>query len=166
MEESWAWRFREEDHQEDQGRVGGDVSRRIVWCLGSMRRLRETERRGEEPSPVLLQEETKDDDKKPEATHVSNGSIMTSVDAKVHLLASTAPVVSKSKEDAVRDRADEISDLVLEFGGAMSAEHGDGIVRGVWAEKMFGKSLVQNFREVKQAFDPNGTMNPGKIFDV
>jgi FAD/FMN-containing dehydrogenase/Fe-S oxidoreductase len=62
--------------------------------------------------------------------------------------------------------ADEISDLVLEFGGAMSAEHGDGIVRGVWSEKMFGKDLVQNFRDVKHAFDPNLTMNPGKIFDT
>jgi FAD/FMN-containing dehydrogenase/Fe-S oxidoreductase len=62
--------------------------------------------------------------------------------------------------------ADEISDLVLEFGGALSAEHGDGIVRGAWAEKMFGKELVQSFRDVKHAFDPHGTMNPGKVFDT
>lgn len=62
--------------------------------------------------------------------------------------------------------ASEISDLVLEFGGAMSAEHGDGIVRGVWAEKMFGPQLVQGFRDVKKAFDPDGIMNPGKIFDT
>lgn len=79
------------------------------------------------------------------------------------------PVVNlKTAEGAARMEkiADEISDLVLEFGGAMSAEHGDGIVRGVWAEKMFGTSLVQNFRDVKQTFDPNSTMNPGKIFDT
>ncbi len=79
------------------------------------------------------------------------------------------PVVNlKTSEgaDQMERIADEISDLVLEFGGAMSAEHGDGIVRGVWAEKMFGKTLVQNFREVKEAFDPNWTMNPGKIFDT
>ncbi len=79
------------------------------------------------------------------------------------------PVVNlKTAEgaDQMERIADEISDLVLEFGGAMSAEHGDGIVRGVWAEKMFGKDLVQNFRDVKQAFDPNSTMNPGKIFDT
>ena len=62
--------------------------------------------------------------------------------------------------------ADEISDLVLEFGGALSGEHGDGIVRGAWAEKMFGPDLVQHFRDVKQAFDPNGVMNPNKIFDT
>ncbi len=79
------------------------------------------------------------------------------------------PVVNlKTAEgaDQMEKIADEISDLVLEFGGAMSAEHGDGIVRGVWTEKMFGAELVQNFRDVKQAFDPKGTMNPGKIFDT
>ena len=79
------------------------------------------------------------------------------------------PVVNlKTAEGAVQMEriADEITDLVLEFGGALSAEHGDGIVRGAWAEKMFGKDLVQNFRNVKQAFDPHGTMNPGKVFDT
>ncbi len=79
------------------------------------------------------------------------------------------PVVNlKTAEgaDQMEKIADEISDLVLEFGGAMSAEHGDGIVRGVWTEKMFGSALVQNFRDVKEAFDPKGTMNPGKIFDT
>ena len=61
--------------------------------------------------------------------------------------------------------ADEISDLVLEFGGSMSGEHGDGIVRGVWTEKMFGSQIYQAFREVKRTFDPQGIMNPGKIID-
>ena len=61
--------------------------------------------------------------------------------------------------------AEEISDLVKEFGGSMSGEHGDGIVRGVWTEKMFGPEIYQMFREVKAAFDPQGIMNPGKIID-
>ena len=60
---------------------------------------------------------------------------------------------------------DEISDLVREFGGSMSGEHGDGIVRGVWTEKMFGSQIYQLFREVKRTFDPQGIMNPGKIID-
>ena len=62
--------------------------------------------------------------------------------------------------------ADEISDLVLEFGGSLSGEHGDGIVRGAWAEKMFGTELVEHFREVKELFDPQSIMNPGKVFDT
>jgi FAD/FMN-containing dehydrogenase/Fe-S oxidoreductase len=62
--------------------------------------------------------------------------------------------------------ADEVSSLVLEFGGANAAEHGDGIVRGYWNEKLFGPDLAQAFREVKKAFDPEGVMNPGKIIDT
>ena len=58
-----------------------------------------------------------------------------------------------------------ISDLVLEFGGAMSGEHGDGLVRSVWNEKMFGPRIYEAFRSVKAAFDPQGIMNPGKIVD-
>ena len=61
--------------------------------------------------------------------------------------------------------SDEISDLVKEFGGSMSGEHGDGIVRGVWTEKMFGSQIYEAFRDVKRTFDPQGIMNPGKIID-
>ena len=61
--------------------------------------------------------------------------------------------------------ATAISDLVLEFGGSLSGEHGDGIVRGVFMEKMFGTTLYNTFREVKRTFDPQGIMNPGKIVD-
>ncbi len=79
------------------------------------------------------------------------------------------PLVNLKKSDGI-DRmyaiADEISDLVLEFGGSLSGEHGDGIVRGAWAEKMFGAELVGHFREVKGLFDPQGIMNPGKVFDT
>ena len=73
----------------------------------------------------------------------------------------------KSSEDVEKmaSIATAISDLVLEFGGAMSGEHGDGLVRSVWNEKMFGPTLYQAFRDVKTAFDPQGIMNPGKIVD-
>ncbi|HLJ62115.1 MAG TPA: FAD-linked oxidase C-terminal domain-containing protein [bacterium] len=66
----------------------------------------------------------------------------------------------------MREIAEEISDLVLEFGGALSGEHGDGLSRGAFMTKMFGPVLYQAFREVKAAFDPDGLMNPGKIVDV
>ena len=59
--------------------------------------------------------------------------------------------------------AGEIADLVLEFGGSLSGEHGDGILRGAFTERMFGSRLTAAFREVKQAFDPRGLLNPGKI---
>ncbi len=79
------------------------------------------------------------------------------------------PLVNLKRQDGV-DRmasiASDISDLVLEFGGSMSGEHGDGLVRSVWTEKMFGPKLYEAFRQVKQTFDPSGIMNPGKIVDA
>ncbi len=62
--------------------------------------------------------------------------------------------------------ASEVADLVLEFGGALSGEHGDGLVRGAFNERMFGSELYQAFREVKRTFDPNGLFNPGRIVDT
>ena len=78
------------------------------------------------------------------------------------------PLVSLKNAEGVSRMvsiADEISDLVKEFGGSLSGEHGDGIVRGVYTEKMFGPEMYQAFREVKKIFDPQGIMNPGKIID-
>lgn len=68
--------------------------------------------------------------------------------------------------DQMEKIATEIADLVLEFGGSLSGEHGDGIVRGVFTEKMFGPTLTNAFREVKRTFDPDGLLNPGKIIDT
>ena len=79
------------------------------------------------------------------------------------------PVVNLKTADGVRRFeaiANDIADLVLEFGGALSGEHGDGLVRGVFTEKMFGPVLYEAFRAVKRAFDPAGLFNPGKIVDT
>ncbi len=62
--------------------------------------------------------------------------------------------------------ANEIADLVLEFGGALSGEHGDGLVRGPFMERMFGPELYEAFRTIKQTFDEQGLFNPGKIVDA
>lgn len=68
--------------------------------------------------------------------------------------------------ETMRIIAEEIADLVLEFGGAMSGEHGDGLARSMWNEKLFGPTLYQSFRRLKAAFDPKGLLNPGKIVDA
>ena len=62
--------------------------------------------------------------------------------------------------------ASDVADLVLEFGGALSGEHGDGLVRGAFNERMFGSELYQAFRRVKQVFDPQRLFNPGRIVDT
>jgi FAD/FMN-containing dehydrogenase/Fe-S oxidoreductase len=79
------------------------------------------------------------------------------------------PVVNMKTEQGVRTFqaiAEEVSDLVLEFGGALSAEHGDGLVRSPFMRKMFGPVLYEAFREIKRTFDPEGIFNPGKIVDA
>ena len=59
--------------------------------------------------------------------------------------------------------AAEVADLVLEYGGALSGEHGDGLVRAPFQQKMFGPVLYDAFCQVKAAFDPSNLLNPGKI---
>lgn len=57
----------------------------------------------------------------------------------------------------------DISTLVLEHGGAMSGEHGDGLIRSWLNPKLFGERIVDDFRKIKHAFDSRNLMNPGKI---
>lgn len=59
----------------------------------------------------------------------------------------------------------DIGDLVAEFGGSLSGEHGDGLARSELLPKMFGAELIGAFREFKRAFDPDLRMNPGVIVD-
>ncbi|MEK7731952.1 MAG: FAD-binding oxidoreductase, partial [Planctomycetota bacterium] len=67
--------------------------------------------------------------------------------------------------ERMRRIAEAVSDLALEFGGAMTGEHGDGIVRSCWIEKMYGPRITAAFKEVKRLFDPEGILNPHKIVD-
>jgi len=53
--------------------------------------------------------------------------------------------------------------MVREYQGSHSGEHGDGLVRSEFHEAMFGRRIVRAFEEVKDAFDPKGLFNPGKI---
>jgi len=64
---------------------------------------------------------------------------------------------------AMRAIAEEAFAMVRDYKGSHSGEHGDGIVRSEFHELMFGKRLMKAFEEVKDKFDPKGTLNPGKI---
>jgi Fe-S oxidoreductase len=66
----------------------------------------------------------------------------------------------------MRAVAEEIRDLVLEFGGVNSSEHGDGLVRSEFNRAVFGDPLYEAMCEVKRLFDPDNRMNPGKITDA
>ncbi len=66
----------------------------------------------------------------------------------------------------MRAVAVEIRDLVAEFGGANSSEHGDGLARSEFNRVVFGDELYEAMREVKRLFDPHALLNPGKIVDA
>ena len=79
------------------------------------------------------------------------------------------PVVNLKTEEGVQKfeaLANDVADLVLEFGGALSGEHGDGLVRSPFMRKMFGPVIYDAFRTIKHTFDPAGLLNPGKIVDA
>src|SRR5262249_39423584 len=76
------------------------------------------------------------------------------------------PVINVKTWDGVetlRAIAREVSDLVVEFGGSMSGEHGDGLARSLWNRKLFGPEVYSAFQTIKKAFDPENRLNPGKV---
>ena len=76
------------------------------------------------------------------------------------------PIIDLKIEDGARRMraiAEECFEMVREYRGSHSGEHGDGIVRSEFHEAMFGSRLTAAFEEVKDAFDPAGLFNPGKI---
>jgi len=76
------------------------------------------------------------------------------------------PILNMKEEGDVRSMraiAEAACDLVRQFKGSHSGEHGDGISRSEFHERMFGSRLVRAFEEVKDGFDPENRLNPGKI---
>jgi FAD/FMN-containing dehydrogenase/Fe-S oxidoreductase len=65
----------------------------------------------------------------------------------------------------MRRIAEEVTDLVVDCGGSLSGEHGDGLARSEFLEKMYGPEILRAFSEVKELFDPQGVLNPGVIVD-
>ena len=74
-------------------------------------------------------------------------------------------VTDPAQVAAMRAVATEVKDLVAEYGGANSSEHGDGLARSEFNRSIFGDDLYEAMREVKALFDPANVMNPGKIVD-
>ena len=61
--------------------------------------------------------------------------------------------------------AEEIYDAAIELGGMITGEHGIGLTRKKYLEKGKEKSQVDLMKYIKEDFDPNGILNPGKIFN-
>jgi FAD/FMN-containing dehydrogenase len=60
----------------------------------------------------------------------------------------------------------EVNNLVLKYGGSLSGEHNDGLVRGPWLKDQFGPEMLAVFREAKHIMDPQNIFNPHKKSDA
>ena len=75
------------------------------------------------------------------------------------------PLMDLSREEERRkipEVAEKVYDLVLEYGGSITAEHNDGLIRSPYIEKMYGKEVYGLFEKTKEIFDPQNIFNPGK----
>jgi FAD/FMN-containing dehydrogenase/Fe-S oxidoreductase len=78
------------------------------------------------------------------------------------------PILNLKQHEDVglfRQITSEVATLVKKYGGSMSGEHGDGIVRSEFLPMMIGQENYELTRRVKRLFDPENIFNPGKIID-
>ena len=78
------------------------------------------------------------------------------------------PALDTSDPEGVsrmRHIAEEVADLVVDCGGSISGEHGDGLSRSEFLKGMYGEEILRAFGDVERLFDPKGMMNPGAIVD-
>ncbi len=76
------------------------------------------------------------------------------------------PLISlkqQSEIERMKRIAEAVFTVVQQMGGAMSGEHGDGLSRSCWNERLYGPELYQAFRDIKKIFDPGNILNPGKV---
>jgi FAD/FMN-containing dehydrogenase len=75
-------------------------------------------------------------------------------------------IEDKKERAKLRPAMKEVNELVLSYGGSLSGEHNDGMIRGPWLDQMYGKEIVELFKETKNIFDPNNIFNPHKKTDA
>lgn len=82
-------------------------------------------------------------------------------DGNFHII----PLMNLASADVrqiIKNLSGEVYKLVFEFGGSMSGEHNDGLIRGAFLRAMYGDEVFRLFVETKRIFDPDGIFNPGK----
>lgn len=72
----------------------------------------------------------------------------------------------KSERDKIPVVEEKVNQLVLDYHGSISAEHNEGLIRGYYLEKMYGKKMFEIFKEIKNIFDPQNIFNPHKKTDA
>ena len=75
------------------------------------------------------------------------------------------PLMDLSDQEArslIPEIAEKVYNLVVEYGGSITAEHNDGMIRTPYLVKMFGSEMIKLFEQTKKIFDPMNIFNPGK----
>jgi FAD/FMN-containing dehydrogenase len=81
-----------------------------------------------------------------------------------HVHVNLLPDVSRPGwEAAIEQVMDAVTQTLVDLGGTLSGEHGDGRLRADALARVYGPEIVELFRRVKQGFDPLGIFNPGVI---
>jgi FAD/FMN-containing dehydrogenase len=79
-----------------------------------------------------------------------------------HVHVNLLPDTTRPGWDAeVESLLQEVTDEVVRLGGTPSGEHGDGRLRARFVERVYGAEVMALFRKVKDAYDPDGVLNPG-----
>ena len=75
-------------------------------------------------------------------------------------------IEEKSERDKLAPAMKEVDELILKYGGSLSGEHNDGMIRGPWLTQMYGPQVVDLFKQTKKIFDPQNIFNPHKKTDA
>jgi FAD/FMN-containing dehydrogenase/Fe-S oxidoreductase len=67
--------------------------------------------------------------------------------------------------EKMRSMASEVFELAWSLGGSISGEHAEGLVRAAFIKRQCGNEFYELLRRIKETFDPDGLMNPGKIIN-
>ncbi|MHB9287130.1 FAD-binding and (Fe-S)-binding domain-containing protein [Halobacteriales archaeon Cl-PHB] len=70
---------------------------------------------------------------------------------------------TEADRERLRSVSEAVHEVVLDHGGCVSGEHGDGRLRSQYLEDMYGEAVYGAFQRVKDAFDPEDVFNPAKI---
>lgn len=82
-------------------------------------------------------------------------------DGNLHIIPLADPT-RPDLPDIINRLSHQVYALVIEFGGSITGEHNDGIIRTPFLKDMYGDEVVGLFAEVKAIFDPDNIFNPGK----
>ena len=70
------------------------------------------------------------------------------------------------ERDKIEPAMKEVNELVLKYGGSLSGEHNDGLIRGPWLKRSYGDKVFELFVDTKKIFDPDNIFNPHKKADA